>query len=80
MKAEYPDRKDYFDIIFSEIKRIDSVLGELLVLAKPHQVQFKRSKSIRFFSKWQRFLRRTPCFPTLRSKSVSARGGVGNKR
>lgn len=44
MKAEYPDRKDYFDIIFSEIKRIDSVLGELLVLAKPHQVQFKKIK------------------------------------
>ncbi|MDA1475709.1 ATP-binding protein [Bacillus changyiensis] len=42
MKSEYPDRSDYFDIIFSEIKRIDSVLGELLVLAKPHQVKFKK--------------------------------------
>ncbi|MEK5502307.1 ATP-binding protein [Bacillus sp. FSL M8-0168] len=44
MKTEYPDRTEYFDIIFSEIKRIDSVLGELLVLAKPHQVQFKKIK------------------------------------
>ncbi|MCY7855410.1 ATP-binding protein [Bacillus sonorensis] len=44
MKTEYPDRSQYFDIIFSEIKRIDSVLGELLVLAKPHQVQFKKIK------------------------------------
>ncbi|MFN2746050.1 MULTISPECIES: ATP-binding protein [Bacillus] len=44
MKTEYPDRSSYFDIIFSEIKRIDCVLGELLVLAKPHQVQFKKIK------------------------------------
>lgn len=40
MKAQYPERTDYFDIIFSEIKRIDLVLGELLLLAKPQTVTF----------------------------------------
>ncbi|MCY8261784.1 two-component sensor histidine kinase KinC, partial [Bacillus inaquosorum] len=41
MKTQYPDRKGYFDIIFSEIKRIDLVLSELLLLAKPQAVTFK---------------------------------------
>lgn len=41
MKTQYPERTDYFDIIFSEIKRIDFVLSELLVLAKPQSVQFQ---------------------------------------
>ncbi|WGD73823.2 two-component sensor histidine kinase KinC [Bacillus subtilis] len=41
MKTQYPDRKDYFDIIFSEIKRIDLVLSELLLLAKPQAIRFK---------------------------------------
>lgn len=41
MKTQYPDRKDYFDIIFSEIKRIDLVLSELLLLAKPQAITFK---------------------------------------
>ncbi|MGA3882260.1 histidine kinase dimerization/phospho-acceptor domain-containing protein, partial [Bacillus pumilus] len=42
MKTPYPERTDYFDIIFSEIKRIDFVLRELLVLAKPPAVHFQR--------------------------------------
>ncbi|MGE6631225.1 ATP-binding protein [Bacillus sp. NPDC077027] len=41
MKTQYPERTDYFDIIFSEIKRIDFVLSELLVLAKPQEVTFR---------------------------------------
>lgn len=41
MKTQYPERTDYFDIIFSEIKRIDFVLSELLVLAKPQSVNFQ---------------------------------------
>ncbi|MEH7651166.1 ATP-binding protein [Bacillus safensis] len=41
MKTQYPERTDYFDIIFSEIKRIDFVLSELLVLAKPQLVHFQ---------------------------------------
>ncbi|MFS0654279.1 ATP-binding protein [Bacillus sp. 179-C3.3 HS] len=41
MKTQYPERTDYFDIIFSEIKRIDFVLSELLVLAKPQSVNFE---------------------------------------
>ncbi|UYO36772.1 ATP-binding protein [Bacillus zhangzhouensis] len=41
MKTQYPERTDYFDIIFSEIKRIDFVLSELLVLAKPQSVRFQ---------------------------------------
>ncbi len=42
MKTQYPERTDYFDIIFSEIKRIDFVLSELLVLAKPQSVHFQK--------------------------------------
>ncbi len=41
MKTQYTERTDYFDIIFSEIKRIDFVLSELLVLAKPQSVHFQ---------------------------------------
>lgn len=41
MKTQYPERTDYFDIIFSEIKRIDFVLSELLMLAKPQSVHFQ---------------------------------------
>lgn len=41
MKTQYPERTDYFDIIFSEIKRIDFVLSELLILAKPQSVKFQ---------------------------------------
>ncbi|WP_353855920.1 ATP-binding protein [Bacillus sp. Bos-x628] len=41
MKTQYPERTDYFDIIFSEIKRIDFVLSELLMLAKPQSVNFQ---------------------------------------
>jgi two-component system, sporulation sensor kinase C len=34
-------QKEYLDIIFAEIKRIELVLGELLILAKPQAVVFK---------------------------------------
>ncbi|WP_082892755.1 ATP-binding protein [Rossellomorea aquimaris] len=34
--------KDYLEIVFSEIKRIELVLSELLILAKPQSVTYKR--------------------------------------
>ncbi|MRX71650.1 PAS domain S-box protein [Bacillus lacus] len=41
MRSENPAHEQYFDIIFSEIKRIDLVLSEMLVLAKPQSIQFR---------------------------------------
>lgn len=35
-------KQEYIDIIFSEIDRIETVLGELLVLSKPQAVTFKK--------------------------------------
>jgi two-component system, sporulation sensor kinase A len=35
------DKKQYFDIIYSELKRIELILSELLVLAKPQEVVFR---------------------------------------
>jgi two-component system sporulation sensor kinase A len=39
-KAEYPERQ-YFDIMMAELDRIDSILGEMLLLAKPQEVHFQ---------------------------------------
>lgn len=40
MKKEFEHRKDYLDIISSEIDRIEIILSELLILAKPQAVKF----------------------------------------
>lgn len=37
MEREREDRKEYFEIIESELNRIELILSELLLLAKPHQ-------------------------------------------
>jgi len=34
------ENKDYFNIMFSELNRIESILNELLVLGKPHTANF----------------------------------------
>lgn len=43
---EFHGKQNYFDIIFSELNRIELILSELLLLAKPSETKFK-SKDIR---------------------------------
>lgn len=38
LEREREEKKEYFDIIESELSRIELILSELLLLAKPHQV------------------------------------------
>lgn len=42
LMREKSDQETYFDIIQSEIDRIDCILGELLLLAKPNVVKFEK--------------------------------------
>ncbi|MFY0759260.1 ATP-binding protein [Metabacillus dongyingensis] len=46
IKNEFPDKDTYFDIIFGEIKRIELVLSEMLVLAKPQAIHFREKNMI----------------------------------
>ncbi|TVY11075.1 PAS domain S-box protein [Paenibacillus cremeus] len=46
MKAGLGDRQQYFDIMISEIERIELILSELLILAKPQTIKYER-KDIR---------------------------------
>ncbi|MEH7116594.1 PAS domain S-box protein [Neobacillus vireti] len=41
MQSEEDSNKQYFDIIQSEMDRIELILSELLVLAKPHELKFE---------------------------------------
>lgn len=41
LMREQTDKKTYFDIIQSEVDRIEIILSELLVLAKPHNIKFQ---------------------------------------
>ena len=41
MQSEEDSNKPYFDIIQSEMDRIELILSELLVLAKPHELKFE---------------------------------------
>ncbi|MEH7383891.1 PAS domain S-box protein [Bacillus sp. JJ1521] len=43
---EFQGKQNYFDIIFSELNRIELILSELLLLAKPSEIKFK-NKDIR---------------------------------
>ncbi|MEH7382338.1 PAS domain S-box protein [Bacillus sp. JJ1533] len=43
---EFHEKQNYFDIIFSELNRIELILSELLLLAKPSEIKFK-NKDIR---------------------------------
>ncbi|MGV3466973.1 MAG: PAS domain S-box protein [Heyndrickxia sp.] len=38
IKSDLPDKPEYFDIITSEISRIELILSELLILAKPQTI------------------------------------------
>ncbi|MEW9672260.1 PAS domain S-box protein [Ammoniphilus sp. 3BR4] len=46
MKAGFGEKKKYFDIMSSEIERIELILSELLILAKPQSIKYER-KDIR---------------------------------
>jgi two-component system, sporulation sensor kinase A len=43
MKSGFGEKQEYFDIITSEIERIELILSELLILAKPQSIKFKRN-------------------------------------
>ncbi|WP_099363174.1 PAS domain S-box protein [Fredinandcohnia onubensis] len=43
---DFKGKQNYFDIIFSELNRIELILSELLLLAKPSEIKFK-NKDIR---------------------------------
>jgi two-component system sporulation sensor kinase A len=43
MSKETPPNPSYFNIIGSEIERIEGILSELLILAKPQKVHFKKT-------------------------------------
>jgi two-component system sporulation sensor kinase A len=43
MSKEAPPNPSYFNIIGSEIERIEGILSELLILAKPQKVHFKKT-------------------------------------
>lgn len=40
LKSGMADKQQYYDIISSEVSRIEQILGEMLMLAKPQAVQF----------------------------------------
>ncbi len=40
LKSGAADKQQYYDIISSEINRIEQILGEMLILAKPRAVQY----------------------------------------
>ncbi|MEC0265313.1 ATP-binding protein [Paenibacillus anseongense] len=46
MKSGFGEKPIYFDIMTSEIERIELILSELLILAKPQSIKFER-KDIR---------------------------------
>lgn len=46
MRSGLGSKEEYFDIISSEIERIDLILGELLILAKPQSIKYEK-KDIR---------------------------------
>lgn len=43
IETGYSEKKEYYDIMKSELNRIESILSELLILSKPHALSFKRS-------------------------------------
>jgi PAS domain S-box-containing protein len=46
MKSGFDDKQKYYEIIASEIERIELIVGELLILAKPQVIKYER-KDIR---------------------------------
>ncbi|MDQ0229511.1 PAS domain S-box protein [Metabacillus malikii] len=46
MQPEYKKHHQYFNIIFSELDRIEVILSELLILAKPQEKKFKETNMV----------------------------------
>ncbi|MGM7720119.1 PAS domain S-box protein [Metabacillus sp. Hm71] len=46
MHPEFKNHAQYFQIIFSELNRIEMILSELLVLAKPQETQFRKTNLV----------------------------------
>ncbi|MFC0270686.1 PAS domain S-box protein [Metabacillus herbersteinensis] len=46
MQPEREEKGHYFEIIFSELNRIELILSELLMLAKPQEIMFKTANII----------------------------------
>jgi two-component system sporulation sensor kinase A len=49
LEAEQDTKKTYFDIINSEMNRIELILGELLILSKPHALKFEKKNIKQIF-------------------------------
>jgi two-component system sporulation sensor kinase A len=50
MKSGVAQKDQYYDIISSELNRIEMILSELLMLAKPHESSFQQTNIIQLFS------------------------------
>jgi two-component system sporulation sensor kinase A len=46
MRPDFKNHQQYFHIIFSELNRIELILSELLMLAKPQETQFKKANLV----------------------------------
>ncbi|KKI93885.1 sporulation kinase [Bacillus sp. SA1-12] len=46
MHPEFKNHTQYFHIIFSELNRIEMILSELLVLAKPQETKFRKTNLV----------------------------------
>lgn len=46
MHKDFKDHQQYFHIIFSELNRIEMILSELLMLAKPQETIFKKANLV----------------------------------
>lgn len=46
MQPEYKKHQQYFNIVFSELDRIEVILSELLILAKPQEKKFKKANMV----------------------------------
>lgn len=46
MQPELSDHSQYFHIIFSELNRIELILSELLMLAKPQETKFRKTNMV----------------------------------
>ncbi|WP_106495778.1 PAS domain S-box protein [Lentibacillus sp. Marseille-P4043] len=44
IENDLPDKKTYFNVISQEMNRIETILSELLILAKPQTVKFEQKK------------------------------------
>ncbi|SDY32388.1 two-component system, sporulation sensor kinase A [Evansella caseinilytica] len=50
LTSEFTSRKDYFDIISSEIERIELIISELLLLSKPQEMKFHQANIVSVLS------------------------------